>query len=205
LSDVAPALTLPAGDRDREALARCRPVPAVPRGHERSVVRKPWGHEFLCYRGPRLAAWVLTLTPGARTSLHCHRRKRTTLCVVEGELRLEGLGDNYTLRPGDVAVVEPGAFHRLSAGSDGARVVEIEDPVDKEDLVRIEDDHGRVGTPYEGEDATVRVDLDRFGFFEVGPETTPVRLLDDEAHDADGAALVIPCSAGRLAVFADGR
>jgi hypothetical protein len=61
-------------------------------------------------------------------------------------------GVQYAVKPGVVLQIEPGAYHRIAAGSSrGLRLLEVETPKDKFDLLRIEDDYREVTEPYEGE------------------------------------------------------
>jgi mannose-6-phosphate isomerase-like protein (cupin superfamily) len=113
------------------------------------VVRKPWGHEIQLYKSRAASFWRLSLENGAETSMHCHPGKRTILMVEEGEVILYTLTRQYTLRAGDFVHIEPGAFHR-SRAEQGAVIIEVESPPNKQDLVRYSDRYGRQGKGYEG-------------------------------------------------------
>lgn len=111
-------------------------------------VDKPWGHEVQLYRGPAACFWRLQLEPGSETSMHCHSFKRTALIVESGEVVLQTLTRQFTLRPGDIVHIEPMAFHRSSTQG-GAVLIELESPANKNDLIRYEDRYGRKGLGYE--------------------------------------------------------
>lgn len=116
------------------------------------VVNKPWGYEYLWYETPTVAIWMLYLKPGAATSLHCHVRKRTSLIVLEGEIRCTTLEDAVRVQPLDSVVLEPCVFHSSEGTSpNGAFLMEIETPPMKHDLVRLRDRYKRAGTGYEGQ------------------------------------------------------
>lgn len=116
------------------------------------VVNKPWGYEYLWYETPTVAIWMLFLKPGAATSLHCHVKKRTSLIVLEGEIRCTTLEDVVRLQPLDSVVLEPCVFHSSeSTAPTGAFLMEIETPPMKHDLVRLRDRYKRAGTAYEGQ------------------------------------------------------
>lgn len=111
------------------------------------VIDKPWGFEMQVRGTKELAVTHLAMMAGCETSLHCHPNKTVMLTVQEGRVQLRHLRGLHDLKPGDCAIVEKGAFHRLCAQSN-AVVLEIEFPPNKRDLVRLEDRYGR-GQGYE--------------------------------------------------------
>ena len=114
-----------------------------------SVVRKPWGREYRCYKNASLAIWALHMREGRATSLHCHPGKNTAFVLLRGELDLELLrGPRLSFKALDKINVFRGRFHRLRAMTD-AVLLEVEAPDDKRDIVRLEDDHGRAGDQLE--------------------------------------------------------
>jgi len=117
------------------------------------LIRKPWGSEFRVYDDDFTDVWSLHIRPLHRTSLHCHPHKHTALLCLEGIGTLSTCnGVAYALEPGMVLHIERGAYHRSSAGSTTSlRLVEVETPNDKFDLLRLEDDYRCPGTPYEDE------------------------------------------------------
>ena len=119
---------------------------------ESVIVNKPWGYEYLCYRNPNLAIWLLFLAHDQETSLHCHPKKNTGLFVVSGEVKVSFLRGSTTLISPSKINIMRARFHSTKATSpQGAFVLEIEAPEDKDDLVRIEDRYGRAHTAYEDE------------------------------------------------------
>jgi len=115
------------------------------------VVRKPWGHEYLCYRNEILAIWLLHIREGQRTSLHCHPNKHTGLVVLDGAVKIRFLRGEVQLQGLDKIHIFRARFHSTEALSPkGAYLLEIETPEDKLDLVRLEDSYGRAGQNYEG-------------------------------------------------------
>jgi quercetin dioxygenase-like cupin family protein len=117
------------------------------------LIRKPWGSEFRVYDDELTDVWSLHIKPMHRTSLHCHPNKLTALLCLEGTGTLSTCsGVAYALEPGVVLHIERGAYHRSTAGSGTSlRLIEVETPNDKFDLLRLEDDYRNPGTPYEGE------------------------------------------------------
>ena len=117
------------------------------------LIRKPWGSEFRVYEDELTDVWSLHIKPMHRTSLHCHPHKLTALLCLEGTGTLSTCsGLTYALEPGVVLHIERGAYHRSTAGSGASlRLIEVETPNDKFDLLRLEDDYRDPATPYEGE------------------------------------------------------
>ena len=114
-----------------------------------TVILKPWGREYRCYRNASLAIWALHMHEGRATSLHCHPGKNTAFVLLRGVLDLELLrGPRLSFKALDKINVFRGRFHRLRAITD-AVLLEVEAPDDKRDIVRLEDDHGRVGDQLE--------------------------------------------------------
>jgi hypothetical protein len=93
---------------------------------------------------------MLYLAPDQETSLHCHPKKNTGLFVLSGEVQVSFLrGSTMLCSPSKINIMRA-RFHSTKALSvDGAFVIEIEAPEDKDDLVRIEDKYGRAHKAYE--------------------------------------------------------
>lgn len=117
------------------------------------VVNKPWGHEFLVAEESAVGIWYLHINPLCCTSLHSHPHKRTTLIVLHGTASLSFLaGSPSILTTGNIAHIPAGTFHKTTnpCSSDYLGLLELESPNDKLDIIRLSDDYGRSGTPYEG-------------------------------------------------------
>tara|TARA_R110002167_G_scaffold154866_7_gene349202 strand:+ start:402 stop:1079 length:678 start_codon:yes stop_codon:yes gene_type:complete len=118
--------------------------------HENNIVKKPWGYEYLMYENDKVALWFLFIDKNESTSMHCHPNKTTGLTLLEGEVNVSFLSDIKNLKPFSKIMIRKGLFHSTKAISNsGAFVLEIETPVDKQDLVRFKDSYGREGKPYE--------------------------------------------------------
>jgi mannose-6-phosphate isomerase len=119
-------------------------------GGERELPRKtekPWGHELLWAWGGRYAAKILHIEVGHRLSLQYHRVKEETLLLARGHLALElegpdGQMERHEAFPGQVFHIPPGRKHRMAA-LETCDVLEVSTP-ELEDLVRLQDDFGRV-------------------------------------------------------------
>tara|TARA_Y100000592_G_scaffold73504_1_gene114494 strand:+ start:10972 stop:11646 length:675 start_codon:yes stop_codon:yes gene_type:complete len=118
--------------------------------YDKSIVKKPWGYEYLAYENDKVGLWFLYIAKDQQTSMHCHPNKTTGLILLDGEAELFFLGNSNKLKPVSKTMIRKGLFHSTKATSEnGAFVFEIETPVQKHDLVRLEDKYGREGKPYE--------------------------------------------------------
>tara|TARA_R100000664_G_scaffold12618_1_gene20235 strand:- start:2273 stop:2950 length:678 start_codon:yes stop_codon:yes gene_type:complete len=120
--------------------------------YEASIVKKPWGYEYLAYENDEVALWFLRIKKEHKTSMHCHPSKTTGLIVLDGTAEVSFLSDKFQLPSHNKIMIRKGLFHSTQAISDeGICMFEIETPVDKNDLVRLRDSYGRAGKPYEDE------------------------------------------------------
>ena len=82
--------------------------------------------------------------------MHCHPKKTTGLILLDGEAEISFMSNSFKIKPVTKTMIRKGLFHSTKAISEnGAYVFEIETPVDKHDLVRLEDKYGREGKEYE--------------------------------------------------------
>lgn len=129
--------------------------------YDHAIVQKPWGYEYLMYENGVVAVWYLFIKQGARTSLHCHPRKKTGLILLSGEAVVSFLNGSQIVRPLSKLMMREGLFHSTEATApDGIVVLETETPCEKENLVRLEDSYGRQEQPYEGSEAIVPLHKD---------------------------------------------
>jgi mannose-6-phosphate isomerase-like protein (cupin superfamily) len=115
-----------------------------------SISDKPWGEEYLIYENEDVAIWHLTIKPGKQTSLHSHPKKKTGLIVAGGAAEVCFLNSKHNLLPCQKIMIRQGVFHQSTNYlSTDLRLLEIETPVDKADLVRLSDPYGRAGKEYQ--------------------------------------------------------
>jgi len=120
--------------------------------YRKVVVNKPWGYEYLMFENEFVAIWILFLKKDQSTSIHCHPRKRTSLLVLSGNVCSSTLDTSFNLKELDGLMIENGVFHSTKAQSpEGALIMEVETPPDKNDLLRLKDNYGREDKNYEGE------------------------------------------------------
>ncbi len=115
-------------------------------------IAKPWGEELILARSAERVVKALRIRPHQRLSLQFHRRKHETLMLIGGGALLTLDARAAPTRLGVPAQIAAGVIHRLSAGPDGADVLEIASrlPDDAEDIVRLADDYGRADRPGRG-------------------------------------------------------
>lgn len=114
------------------------------------LVKKPWGAEYLLFENDFCAIWVLNINYMQHTSMHCHVEKATSLICLDGEVSSSTLENNNILKPLDGIYFNKKIFHQTqSIWKNGSYVLEIETPINKFDLVRINDNYGRCGKEYE--------------------------------------------------------
>ena len=83
--------------------------------------------------------------------MHCHPNKTTGLILLDGLAEISFLNNKLNIQSLEKVMIRKGLFHSTKAKSkNGVNIFEIETPVDKHDLVRLEDSYGREAKPYEG-------------------------------------------------------
>jgi len=117
--------------------------------HNNSIVKKPWGYEYLAYENDNVGLWFLNIKKNQSTSMHCHPTKTTGLVILDGIAELSFLNDKRIIQGLDKVMIRRGLFHQTKALSDEVLLLEIETPKDKHDLVRLADKYGRESKPYE--------------------------------------------------------
>jgi quercetin dioxygenase-like cupin family protein len=110
-------------------------------------IDKPWGHELLWALTGSYAGKILHVRAGECLSRQFHITKDEYQYVLSGQVVVE-LGEQHdarcrTLVEGEGLHIPAGLVHRLLAISD-ATVLEVSTP-ELDDVVRLEDDYGRVG------------------------------------------------------------
>lgn len=113
------------------------------------IVKKPWGYEFIIHQNNDIGIWYLNINKDEKTSLHSHPSKKTGLIVLSGKAEVSFLNGTHILNPGEKIMIRSGVFHSTKALESNLELIEIETPNDKNDLLRLEDNYGRTGCPYE--------------------------------------------------------
>ena len=87
------------------------------------------------------AGKILEIKKGLRTSLQYHKKKKESIYVLEGRLKVVYPHGEMIVEQGKSITLNPRDKHRLVALED-SRLIEISTP-ELEDVVRLEDDYGR--------------------------------------------------------------
>ena len=109
-------------------------------------IKKPWGSFDEYTLNERSTVKILTINPGAKTSLQSHRHRKELWVALDKGVRVQVGKEKTLLRKGSSILAKKGTKHRLECeGRLAARVLEISFGVFSEkDIVRYEDDYGRV-------------------------------------------------------------
>ena len=126
------------------------------------VVKKPWGQEYVCLNNKKkLCITLVEINPEQKTSLHSQQKKKTGFVILSGKAQVQiGLykKNKFFYKPKSILVLRPGLFHSIKAvGKKKLVALEVESPVDKNDLVRIQDNYGRKNKSYEGNDKISKI------------------------------------------------
>ncbi len=114
------------------------------------TVEKPWGSELIWALTDKYCGKILFVRAGESLSLQFHSVKDESWYVLEGRARLElgqaGEGSlaEEAIAAGEAFRFRPGTVHRVNALED-TRILEVSTP-QLDDIVRLEDRCGRVGT-----------------------------------------------------------
>ena len=127
------------------------------KNYNNRVILKPWGEEYVIFKDKKkIAITYLKLKKGFSTSLHCHPNKKTGFLILKGtaEVQVGIYKKNIKkYKPLSILVLRPGLFHKIKASNNtDLFALEIENPYDKKDLVRMIDDYGRSKKSYESLD-----------------------------------------------------
>jgi hypothetical protein len=116
---------------------------------ENRVIDKPWGFEYITYINDIIAILILHINKNKMTSLHCHPKKTTGLIVLRGSVQINFIDSpsKILVAPANESIFR-GRFHQIVALSDDVILMEVETPIDCEDIVRLTDNYGRADNTY---------------------------------------------------------
>ena len=121
--------------------------------HDKSVtqihrrVYRPWGWYESIDQGPRFQVKRLMVAPGASLSLQYHQHRAEHWVVVSGVAEVTCDGRVFRLQENESTYVPARAAHRLAnPGTEPVEIVEVQsgDYLGEDDIVRLEDDYGRI-------------------------------------------------------------
>lgn len=103
---------------------------------------KPWGSEDILEANERYVLKKIVMKARKRCSLQKHERKRETIYLLSGLIRLVLAENARTMFPGDSETIPANTVHRMAADVESI-YLEVSTP-ELDDVVRLEDDYGRV-------------------------------------------------------------
>lgn len=110
-------------------------------------VFRPWGWYDVIDQGAGFKVKRILVKPGARLSLQKHEHRAEHWVVVRG-VAIVTNGDNvFTLGPNESTYIPLGAIHRLSnSGPEPLEIIEVQsgDYLGEDDIIRLEDNYGRI-------------------------------------------------------------
>ena len=114
---------------------------------------KPWGHEqIFAAEDGKYVGKIIYVNAGQSLSLQYHEHKEETISLISGtaEIKYGQVGGELTevtFGPGDTIHLPARAVHRVTAVTDIVFAESSTAPTGwREDVVRLEDAYGRVGT-----------------------------------------------------------
>ena len=108
---------------------------------------KPWGWFDLLEQNQSDSYKIKTIyiNPNHQFSLQRHTQRQEFWVVVEGDGIVTTSTYKRNVRVGDYIHIRKNEIHRMSAGEFGIKFVEVQNGLcDEEDIVRLEDDYGRI-------------------------------------------------------------
>ena len=109
-------------------------------------VDRPWGWYENLQNDERYKVKRLFIRPNQKISLQYHNQRDEHWVVVSGNGKLELNDEVKNISIGDYIFVPVSSKHRITGGNGGIMIIEIQlgKLCDEEDIVRIQDDYGRI-------------------------------------------------------------
>lgn len=106
--------------------------------------QRPWGKFQQFTLNEPSTVKIIAVEPNQELSLQYHHNRSEFWYIIDGNGRIT-IGDQiYEAQPSDEFTITPEQTHRISAGGDGIRVLEIAfGEFNEEDIVRLSDRYGR--------------------------------------------------------------
>ena len=107
--------------------------------------KRPWGDEEVLTMNETSTVKILTISPGQRCSLQYHNDRKEFWKIIEGEAMLEIGDQKIDAKVGDNFEIPPKTNHRINGKDKPGKILEISfGNFNENDIVRLEDDYGRV-------------------------------------------------------------
>jgi mannose-6-phosphate isomerase len=108
---------------------------------------RPWGSWHILDEADGFKVKRLVVTPGSRLSLQRHEHRAEHWVVVQGTATCTVGEETVVLDPGASVDIEVGQAHRIAnQGDETLVIIEVQrgSYTGEDDIVRLEDDYGRV-------------------------------------------------------------
>lgn len=118
---------------------------SIPMAHEGFP---PWGNWFVLDDQEHFKVKRIEVLPGKRLSYQKHFKREEHWQIVRGQARVTIDGQDFLLGEGECIRVARGALHRIeNTGQVLLVFIEVQkgDYFGEDDIVRVEDDYGRIG------------------------------------------------------------
>ncbi|ABE52517.1 mannose-1-phosphate guanylyltransferase/mannose-6-phosphate isomerase [Methanococcoides burtonii] len=119
------------------------------------TVYRPWGTYTILESTERHKIKNITVMPQKKLSYQLHHHRSEHWVVVEGIACVQIEGKHFYLRQGESTFIRPGDKHRLlNPGKLPLEIIEVQlgESVDEDDIVRFDDEYGRVNDSSSVED-----------------------------------------------------
>ena len=121
---------------------------------------RPWGWYQSIDRGPAHQVKRIVVSPGQRLSLQKHRHRSEHWTIVEGVAEVTVDGRTLSLGPDESVHIPLGAVHRAAnPGAEPVTLIEVQcgTYLGEDDIIRLEDDYGRLAPSSDTAAGTVDV------------------------------------------------
>ena len=107
-------------------------------------IKRPWGNYRQFTHNSPSTVKIISVNPDEKLSLQSHQKRSEFWRVIDGSGVVEIDGVRGNVSAGDEREIKTGSKHRLEAGPDGIKILEIATgEFDENDEVRYEDKYGR--------------------------------------------------------------
>ncbi len=116
---------------------------------DEKIANPPWGRWEVLLEGSAYKVKRITVLPGKRLSYQKHLRRNEHWVVVEGKGMVTIDSKEIHIEKGDTVDIAREAAHRIAnVGDEELIFIEIQqgEYLGEDDIIRLEDDYGRVST-----------------------------------------------------------
>ncbi len=112
---------------------------------KRVVDKRPWGGFEQFTLNERSTVKILTFKAGKRNSLQKHKGRKEFWKILDNPCKITAGNKTFRAKKNDEIIINRGQLHRIQALNKDVRVLEISlGDFNEKDIVRVEDDFGRV-------------------------------------------------------------